>query len=69
MEFISKSYEKESSGDLGNSFESGTRHPAPGTYEYLFFVNVDFTEDPNPRFSDPIKYESYESVIIAQSDK
>ena len=29
VEFISKSYEKESSGDLGNSFESGTWHPHP----------------------------------------
>lgn len=38
----------------------------PGTYEYLFLVDGEFTEDPNARFSEPNKFEGYNSKIIVE---
>lgn len=38
----------------------------PGTYEYLFLVDGEFTEDPNARFSEPNKFEGSNSKIILE---
>jgi len=38
----------------------------PGTYEYLFLVDGEFTEDPNARFSEPNKFEGSNSKIIVE---
>lgn len=38
----------------------------PGDYEYLFLVDGEFTEDPNAKFSEPNKFEGYNSRIIVE---
>jgi len=38
----------------------------PGVYEYLFLVDGEFTEDPDARFSEPNKFEGYNSKFIVE---
>jgi 1,4-alpha-glucan branching enzyme len=43
-----------------------TLNLVPGSYEYLFLVDGEFTEDPDSRSSVPNRFDGYNSEIIVE---